>query len=157
MEQRLSLLTLVTDDLARIRRWHAALGWREATDPAGPVAVWNLGALALMRCPRAVLAEELGRDPGAGGGAVTLAHNVSGREDVARLHAAALRAGATEVAAPTERAWGGLSSYVADPDGHVWEICWNPGAPLGPGGALHWPEAMDGDGDADGGGDGDGP
>ena len=51
----------------------------------------------------------------------------------------AVSAGATLVKASEEAFWGGQSGYFADPDGHLWEVAWNPGAPLGPNGELNLP------------------
>ena len=60
----------------------------------------------------------------------TLAHNVATPELVDEVVAGAVAAGATLVAAPVRRDWGGYSAYVADPDGVRWEIAFNPG-PIG--------------------------
>ena len=60
---------------------------------------------------------------------VTLALNCDSRDEVDAVYAAWCSAGATAVKPPEEVFWGGYSSYVADPDGHLWEIAHNPFAP----------------------------
>jgi uncharacterized glyoxalase superfamily protein PhnB len=57
---------------------------------------------------------------------VTLAINVDGRDAVDDGYTAALSAGATSVAEPVQRDWGGYSGYIADPEGNRWEIAWAP-------------------------------
>ena len=56
----------------------------------------------------------------------TLGHNVSSREEVDSVMAAAMRAGARMVKPPQDTFWGGYAGYFQDPDGHVWELVWNP-------------------------------
>lgn len=58
--------------------------------------------------------------------AFTLAHNTRQREEVDAVMAAAARAGATLVKAPQDTFYGGYAGYFQDPDGHLWEIAWNP-------------------------------
>ena len=56
----------------------------------------------------------------------TIGHNVNSKEEVNEVMAQALRAGAriAKPAGPTF--WGGYAGYFQDPDGHLWEIAWNP-------------------------------
>ena len=72
--------------------------------------------------------------PAAGEGfrGVTLAHNLSSKEEVDVLMAQAEKAGATVKKAPQDVSWGGYSGYFADPDGHLWEVAWNPHFWVGP-------------------------
>ncbi len=69
----------------------------------------------------------------------TLAINVETEEDVERALAAAEAAGATILKPATRADWGGLSGYFADPDGHAWEVAWNPGFPFRADGLLDMP------------------
>ncbi len=57
---------------------------------------------------------------------MTLGHNVSSKVEVDAVMAQAGAAGATIVKPPHETFWGGYSGYFQDPDGHLWEIVWNP-------------------------------
>ena len=72
--------------------------------------------------------EDLGIDSGFGiqVSPITLAHNEPSIAEVDRAFDEFLAAGATEVKRPQATAWGGYSGYVADPDGHIWEIAFNP-------------------------------
>lgn len=58
--------------------------------------------------------------------AVTIGHNVMRKEDVEEVMSAAERAGASIVKPAQETFYGGYAGYFSDPDGHIWEIVWNP-------------------------------
>ncbi|WP_138468943.1 VOC family protein [Poseidonocella sp. HB161398] len=137
--QRVTLITLGVEDLARAKAFYAALGWVPAQEQDG-VAFYQMNGLALGLFGRAALAEDQGR-PGAdlGTGAVTLAQNFATETEVDAAFAAALTAGATALKAPEKVFWGGYSGYYADPDGHVWEVAMNPFWPLGDDGSLTLP------------------
>ena len=72
------------------------------------------------------LAHDTGLPKASGAPAVSIAHNVAGREEVDAVMAEARKAGATIVKAPHETFYGGYAGYFRDPDGHLWEIAWNP-------------------------------
>ena len=59
-----------------------------------------------------------------GAGGVTLAQNCAEREQIDAIIARAVSAGASLQKAAVDTDWGGYSGYVADPDGHLWEIAW---------------------------------
>lgn len=56
----------------------------------------------------------------------TLGYNVARREEVDAVMQEAVKAGASVLKPSADTAWGGYSGYFQDPDGHVWEIVWNP-------------------------------
>ena len=58
--------------------------------------------------------------------AVSIGHNVLRREDVDDIMRKAMSAGAKLVKAPQDTFYGGYAGYFTDPDGHLWEIVWNP-------------------------------
>ncbi|MBN9429033.1 MAG: VOC family protein [Burkholderiales bacterium] len=58
--------------------------------------------------------------------AFTIGHNVMDREQVDQVMAQAAKAGADIVKAARETFWGGYAGYFRDPDGHLWEVVWNP-------------------------------
>lgn len=124
--QRINLVTLGVDDLARSRAFYAALGWTETSWTEG-VVFYQMAGMALGLFGKAALAEDQGR---AGmtleTGAITLAQNFVTAEDVDLAFAQAIAAGATSLKAPEAVFWGGYSGYFADPDGHVWELAHNP-------------------------------
>ncbi|MDY7229700.1 VOC family protein [Hyalangium rubrum] len=144
MEQRLSLITLGVADLARSRRFYEqGLGWkRSETGSNENVSFYQLGGIGLSLFSRAALAEDAHLEDTGGGsfGGFTLAHNVRTREEVDALLARAKEAGARILKPAADAFWGGYNGYFADPDGHPWEVAWNPGFPLGPDGSLQLPK-----------------
>jgi uncharacterized protein len=56
----------------------------------------------------------------------TLGHNLNSKQEVDEVMAQAKNAGATIVKPAHETFWGGYSGYFQDPDGHVWDVAWNP-------------------------------
>ncbi|HWL23264.1 MAG TPA: VOC family protein [Ureibacillus sp.] len=56
----------------------------------------------------------------------TIGHNVESKEEVDKVMEQAKKAGATITVPPHDTFWGGYSGYFQDPDGHLWEIVWNP-------------------------------
>ena len=127
MEQRLSLVTLGVADLERARRFYEeGLGWRRGNNHE-KVAFYQLGGMVLALWGRAALAEDAHlSDAGSAFGGIALAYNARSREEVDAVLAEARAAGA-EILKPAEEAfWGGYSGYFADPDGHPWEVAWNP-------------------------------
>jgi len=138
MEQRLSVITLGVADLAKARAFYDALGWTVASSDGG-IICYNLQGMAFALYPRDKLAKDAQVPPaGEGFRGVALAHNVRKKEDVAPALAAARAAGGRIVKPAQDVFWGGHSGYFADPDGHLWEVAWNPHSPLGAGGAFQW-------------------
>lgn len=139
MEQRVSLITLGVSDMTRSAAFYTALGWTRVESPDGVVA-FDLISQTLGLYPKVALAEEWGmhvEDIGGFSG-ITLAHNVRAKDDVAKVLAQAEAAGAKVLKAAADVFWGGHHGYFADPDGHVWEISFNPFSKLGPDGAFQW-------------------
>lgn len=134
MKPHITVITLGVDDLeASLRFYRDGLGF--ATDGIigqefeyGAVVFIPLQAgLRLALWPRSSIA----RDTGLARGPVsptelTLGHNVSSKEEVDAVMARAASAGAVLVKAAHDTFWGGYSGYFQDPDGHVWEVVWNP-------------------------------
>lgn len=125
---RITFVTVGAADVPGLRRFYTAWGWQEGPGGGDDFAQFLLENTRFALYRRDLLRAEAAADlPDAGPGAwsgVTLAINVARREDVDTAFAAAVAAGATAVAAPTAREWGGYSGYVADPEGHRWEIAW---------------------------------
>jgi predicted lactoylglutathione lyase len=138
MEQRISLITLGARDMDRLAGFYEALGWTRTPSPDGVIAFDLLGqTLALF--PLDKLAEDIGLPvEDLGHGAATMAHNLSGKEAVADLLTRAEKADATILKPAQDAFWGGYHGYFADPEGHVWEIAFNPLSPLRDDGAFRW-------------------
>lgn len=127
MEQRLSLITLGVADVARSRAFYEALGWKASGTGDASVVFFQLGGIVLALFGRAALAEDA-RMPAEGSGfrGVALAYNTRAKEDVAAVLTEAGRAGGRILKPAQDAFWGGHSGYFADPDGHLWEVAWNP-------------------------------
>ena len=143
MEPRLSLITLgVTDFDRSLHFYRDGLGFPVSSASQGDVAFFKTGGIVLAIYPRDKLAEDAmltdsGQPSGFSG--ITLAHNVREKSQVAEVLNQAAAAGARIVKPAQDVFWGGHSGYFADPDGHLWEVAWNPGFPIGPDGALVLP------------------
>ncbi len=141
MEQRLSIITLGVGDLQRARAFYEALGWSVASEEnAESIVCFTLNGIGFALYPRNKLIEDVGPQAGSGAatGAVTLAYNVRTREDVAKALDEAERAGGAVVKPAQDVFWGGHSGYFKDPDGHLWEVAWNPFSPLDDKGNFAW-------------------
>jgi uncharacterized protein len=140
MRQRVTVITLGVDDLARARAFYEALGWRSNTPEELGVFFFQAGHMVISLWDRDSLAEDSGLAPGTGYGAVTLALNVDSPAAVDEVMAEAGAAGATVTRAAGETFWGGYSGVFTDPDGHPWEIAHNPHWTLTPDGGVILPD-----------------
>jgi uncharacterized glyoxalase superfamily protein PhnB len=129
MEQRISLITLGVADLARSRRFYErGLGWTKG-NPQDEVAFYQLSnGLVLALWSRDELAADARvTDTGATFSGISIAFNTRSHDEVDAVLAAVEAAGGTVTKPPEEQVWGGYSGYFADPDGHPWEVAFNPG------------------------------
>ncbi|KWX58263.1 VOC family protein [Mycobacterium sp. NAZ190054] len=126
MEQRISLITLGVEDLARARRFYEqGLGWVPKAAPEG-VVFYQLPGIALALFGRADLAEDAHHPIDGRFSGITIAINQRTEADADAVLTQAEAAGATVLKRAEKMFWGGYSGYFADPDGHVWEVAVNP-------------------------------
>ena len=134
MEPRITVITIGVDDLERALQFYRdGLGLPtegiigEEFD-YGAVAVFELAqGLRLALWPRTSIAHDTGLAATPSSPTeMTLGHNVSSKAEVDALMARAAAAGAVVVKPAHATFWGGYSGYFQDPDGHVWEVVWNP-------------------------------
>ena len=126
MEQHINYITLGVGDLAVSRRFYQdVFGWKETADSNENIAFFQAGkALRLALFGKEALAEDAQVSAQSSGfPRFTLAHNVSSEAEVDALFAAK---NVHIVKAPQKVFWGGYSGYIADPDGFLWEIAFNP-------------------------------
>ncbi|MGH6950066.1 MAG: VOC family protein [Vitreimonas sp.] len=140
MEPRVSLITLGVADLARSKDFYRKLGFKASSVGGDQVVFMQAGPMALCLFPRESLACDADVSAeGSGFRGIALAHNVREKDQVDAVIAEAIGAGGEVVKAAHEASWGGRSGYFADPDGHLWEVAWNPHFPLAADGALTLP------------------
>ncbi|MEU6127539.1 VOC family protein [Saccharopolyspora sp. NPDC047091] len=138
MEQRVSLVTLGVDDLARAKAFYERLGWRG--QELSETVFFQTGGSAFVLWGREELARDCGLPVDRGFGGVCLAHNARSAAEVDEIVAAAEVAGAVVTRRPAETFYGGYAGVFTDPDGHPWEIAHNPGFPLAADGSLTVPD-----------------
>ena len=98
--------------------------------------------MALALFGRADLAKDAGvEDTPTGFAAISLAYNARSKEEADEVYALAVKAGARPLKPLQDVFWGGYSGYFADPDGHLWEVAWNPFFPLDEQGHMFLPDA----------------
>ncbi len=140
MEARIDLITLAVADLRRALDFYrdglglpsrGVIGEEWAGDdstPAGATVLFELrGGMLLSLYPRTELAKDANvalapPKPGE----FSIGHLVGSRAEVDSVLAQAEAAGATLTDAAHDRPWGIYSGYFRDPDGHLWEVIWNP-------------------------------
>lgn len=140
-EPRISLITLGVSDVADATRFYETIGLRKHRGQSNAqVSFFALGGLVLALYGREALAKDAGIEDLPPRGATTLAYNTRSSLEVDKLVAAFVVAGGQLLRAPYKTEWGGYCGYVADPDGHVWEIAHNPFWDFGPDGSIRLPE-----------------
>jgi uncharacterized protein len=127
LKPTLSLVTLGVSDLARSKAFYSALGWPPLPQPSDGVAFFELDGIMLSLFPREELAKDAGvKDSKPGFSGISLAHNVGSEAEADAALAHAVKCGAKLVKPMQKVFWGGYSGYFADPDGHLWEVAFNP-------------------------------
>ncbi len=140
MQPRISLITLGVADVVRARAFYERLGWQAAASSQESIAFFQLNGLALALYCRDALAEDAHAGPATTGfSGVTIAHNLGSEAEVDAALAKAVAAGAQLLKPAQKVFWGGYSGYFADPDGHAWEVAFNPFFPLDAAGNLVLP------------------
>ena len=139
--QRLTMVTLGVHDLARSTAFYESLGWARSSVSQDTITFFKMQGSVLGLFQREALADDADVDAtGSGFRGVACALNCADRSEVDAVYAAWVSVGARAVKPPEEVFWGGYSSYVADPDGHLWEIAHNPFAPNDDEGRIQLPD-----------------
>jgi uncharacterized protein len=134
MRPRISVLTIGVADLDRSVAFYRD-GLKLPTEGIvgrefehGAVAFFELaGGLKLAVWPQNDIAHDSGvpKTP-MSSTSFTIGHNVARREEVDTVMGEAERAGAEIVKPAQNTLWGGYAGYFRDPNGHLWEVVWNP-------------------------------
>ena len=130
MQQQIAVVTLGVTDLERSKRFYQdGFGWRPAFE-TDEIAFYQMNGLVLATWLKAALEQDAGTGRLPVPGAMALAHNVGEEAAVREVMAALAAAGGAVLREADAPPHGGLRGYVADPDGHIWEIAWNPAWPI---------------------------
>ena len=134
---RISIITLGVADLARSTAFYESLGWAKSPASMPTITFFEMQGSVLGLYEWSALADDA-RVPAKGSGfrGVALAMNVESADEVDAVFAEWVAAGAEPRVQPHKAFWGGYSSYVADPDGHLWELAHNPYATIDDDGRL---------------------
>jgi uncharacterized protein len=124
---RMSLITLGVADVEAATAFYEKFGLRKSSASQDSVSFFQLGPTVLGLFGRGDLTTDgNAASVWSGNGGITLAQNLRSEAEVDRLMAHAEAIGATILKTPQRASWGGYHGYFADPDGHVWEIAYNP-------------------------------
>ena len=134
MNPHITVLTLAVDDLERsVAFYRDGLGFSTqgiigAAFKNGAVAFFNLQAgLKLALWPRSSISADTGlKKSPSSSTEFTIGHNVGSQTEVDEVLAQATKAGAVTVKPAQATFYGGYAGYFKDPDGHVWEVVFNP-------------------------------
>jgi uncharacterized protein len=134
---RLNIVTLGVADVARSARFYEALGWQRRESSMDEIVWFATADSYLGIFGWQDLADDANLvEPTRGSfGGITLAINIESPEAVDAALADAVAVGGTLLKPGTELPFG-YGGYFADPDGHAWEVCYNPSFPIGPDGRI---------------------
>ena len=138
MRDNISFVTLGVDDLERSTNFYKTMGLAPHTRSNPHITFFDMHGQILALFARTALANDVGLpDERSGFGGMTLAHNVQSQQDVQAMLDLAGASGGTVLRDASEPPWGGIRGYFADPDGHPWEVAWNPGVTIDDAGRVH--------------------
>jgi catechol 2,3-dioxygenase-like lactoylglutathione lyase family enzyme len=128
---RINIICLGVRDMRRsLRFYRDGLGFRTETTQDNPAVVFfDTPGTKFELFPLDQLARDINPDDpplGSGFSGITLAYNVTKRDEVDEVIALVRQAGGTVVKEPQDVFWGGCHAYFTDPDGHYWEVAWGP-------------------------------
>lgn len=128
MEQRITFITLGANDLnSAVDFYENKFGWKRSEMSQDNIVIYELDGILFSLYSRIELADDARVEPfGNGFKGFTLSYNVKNENEVDSLIEDLRAKGVKIIKEPQKVFWGGYSSYVADPDGNLWEIAFNP-------------------------------
>lgn len=141
IKPRINLITLGVADMPRSRNFYEALGFEASSAGNDSVTFFDANGIVLSLYGHEALAEDarLAPDPPQQFRGVALAWNAGSEAEVDTIIAHAVSCGATLVKKARKVFWGGYSGYFSDPDGHLWEVAYNPFFPFDASGRIRLP------------------
>lgn len=141
MTPRINLVTLGVTDVARATQFYERLGLKKSPAGNDNVSFFDANGVVLALFGHEALAQDaqLEATPAPKYRGMSLAWNSASEADTDRVFEHALACGATPIKKPERVFWGGYSGYFADPDGHLWEVAFNPFFPLTAEGRIELP------------------
>jgi catechol 2,3-dioxygenase-like lactoylglutathione lyase family enzyme len=138
MRQKFNIITLGVENLERsLEFYEKGLGWKKSSASQGDIAFFSLGGMVLALYPRHLLAEDATvSDQPTGFSGITIAHNTSSEKEVDDVMQLVSSIGGTIIKPAQKVFWGGYSGYFKDPDGHLFEVAFNPYSELDSAGNL---------------------
>lgn len=128
MRQKLNLITLGVSDFQKsVDFYEKGLGWKKSSASVEELALFPLGGMVLALHPRTALAEDAMVSPtGSGFSGLTISYNAKSEKEVDEVLDKVRKIGATIIKPAQKVYWGGYSGYFKDPDGHLFEVAYNP-------------------------------
>jgi uncharacterized protein len=128
MRQKLNIITLGVKNLeTSLTFYEQGLGWKRSPASQGDIVFFSLGGMTLAIYPREKLAEDITiNESGTGFNGITLAINAKDKNEVDTVLKEVVKLGAKLLKPAQEVFWGGYSGYFGDPDGHIFEVAYNP-------------------------------
>lgn len=128
MEQRLTIITLGVKNLYKSTEFYETqFGWKKSASSNESITFFSLNGIYISLYEKEKLAEDAEIDAlGEGFKGFTLAYNARSKEEVDQIFDDFKSKGVKIIKSPQEVFWGGYSGYVADLDGNLWEIAFNP-------------------------------
>ena len=128
MKPKLAIITLGVTDMATAKKFYEqGMGLIPEKESSDTITFYDMNGVWLSLYPKDKLAEDVTVSAeGSGFSGVAIAHNEPSKEEVHKVIEEARSAGARVIKEPQDVFWGGYSGYFEDPDGHLWEIAYNP-------------------------------
>lgn len=128
MRQKLTLVTLGVDDIRKsVDFYEKGLGWKRSAASMDDMILFPLGGIVLGLYPRVLLAQDAGVNIGENDfSGITLSYNAKDEKEVDLIFKQLEQLRATILKSPQKAFWGGYHGYFKDPDGHLFEVAYNP-------------------------------
>lgn len=127
MNLRPHMITLGVKDIEKSTAFYHGFGLQLSKASEGDIALFDLDGIILALYPWEKLADDVSiSQNGSGFQGITLSYNVRNGREVNEVMEKARQVGAKIVKRAQKAVWGGISGYFEDPDGHLWEVAYNP-------------------------------